>query len=201
MLTTTGALPASAPVVAMFAPAMPTDEALLADLRRESRHAFAGLYPRYAGLVRQFVLRNHGSLTEADDLFQDTLLVLVQQLRRDNFQLTASLKTYLLAIAKHLWLQRLRVAGRTTPLPAVLSEQLHDDLTLAIEHETTYLDRLQGYIRRLTAHCQHLIQEMFFDNKTIEAIQQEHGYSSRHNALNQKHKCVEQLRRRAGQAG
>ena len=36
---------------------------------------------------------------------------------------------------------------------------------------------------------------MFFKNKNIEEIQKEFGYSSRHNAQNQKHKCIEQVRK------
>jgi hypothetical protein len=36
---------------------------------------------------------------------------------------------------------------------------------------------------------------MFFENKNIETIQKEYGYSSRHNAQNQKHKCIEQVRK------
>lgn len=36
---------------------------------------------------------------------------------------------------------------------------------------------------------------MFFKNKPIEQIQKEYGYSTKHNAQNQKHKCVEQIRK------
>lgn len=36
---------------------------------------------------------------------------------------------------------------------------------------------------------------MFFKNKPIEQIQKDYGYSTKHNAQNQKHKCVEQIRK------
>jgi len=36
---------------------------------------------------------------------------------------------------------------------------------------------------------------MFFKEKAIELIQKEYGYSTKHNAQNQKHKCVEQIRK------
>jgi len=35
----------------------------------------------------------------------------------------------------------------------------------------------------------------FFNNKAIDQIQEDYGYSTRHNAHNQKHKCVEQIRK------
>jgi hypothetical protein len=36
---------------------------------------------------------------------------------------------------------------------------------------------------------------MFFKSKSIEDIQLEYGYTSKHNAQNQKHKCLQQVRK------
>lgn len=38
---------------------------------------------------------------------------------------------------------------------------------------------------RVTEHCQGLIHDMFFKEKSIEQIQKEYGYSTKHNAQNQ----------------
>jgi hypothetical protein len=36
---------------------------------------------------------------------------------------------------------------------------------------------------------------MLFKNKPIEQIQKDYGYSTKHNAQNQKHKCVQQIKK------
>ncbi|WP_291880872.1 hypothetical protein, partial [Chryseobacterium sp.] len=59
----------------------------------------------------------------------------------------------------------------------------------------TYWEKLQSYLTKITNHCKGLIHAMFFHEKTIEQIQQEYGYSTKHNAQNQKHKCMEQIRK------
>ena len=168
---------------------------LLNDLKGESNYAFGQLYKEYFGMVQHFVTNNNGRKDDADDIFQDTMMVLVEKLRQDNFQLTASLKTYIMAISKNLWLKRLRTAYRETEFTDEHDNQFFEDINLAIEKEKTYADKLQTYLHKITKHCQGLIHDMFFKEKAIEQIQKEYGYSTKHNAQNQKHKCVSQIKK------
>lgn len=168
---------------------------IIVDLREESNFAFGELYKNYYKSISHFVLNNNGSISDAEDIFQDTMLVLVQKLRQDDFQLSASIKTYIMAIAKHLWLNKLRTSYRETELTDLHDHKFYEEIALSIEQEKTYWDKLQFYMTKITDHCSRLMHDMFFKNKPIEQIQKEHGYSSKHNAQNQKHKCVEQIRK------
>lgn len=174
---------------------MNTNKHIIIDLKEESNFAFGELYKNYFKSIHHFVLNNNGSTSDAEDIFQDTMLVLVQKLRQDDFQLSASIKTYIMAIAKHLWLNKLRTSYRETELTDLHDHKFFEEITLSIEHEKTYWDKLQFYMTKITDHCSRLMHDMFFKNKPIEQIQKEHGYSSKHNAQNQKHKCVEQIRK------
>lgn len=168
---------------------------IIADLRSENNNAFGILYKEYFGMVLRFVTNNSGRTVDAEDIFQDAMLVLVQKMRQDDFELTASLKTYIMAISKNLWLKRLRTSYRETELTAVLDDQFFEEIDLAIEQERSYKDQLQAFLHKITTHCQGLIHDMFFKERTIDEIKRDYGYSSKHNAQNQKHKCIEQIRR------
>lgn len=168
---------------------------ILDDFKGDNDHAFGWLYKEYFPMVERFVRQNSGRLEDAEDVFQDTMLVLVEKLRKDNFQLTASIKTYIMAIAKNLWLKRLRTAYREVEFSELHENSFFDEINLTIEQEKTYWDRLQSYVQKISDHCKGLIDDMFFKGKQIDQIQREYGYSTRHNAQNQKHKCVEQIRR------
>lgn len=168
---------------------------ILFDLRGENNHAFGALYKEHFGNVRRFVLKNSGNAQDAEDLFQDTLLVFVGKVRQDDFQLTASTKTYLMAIAKHLWLKKMRGTALEVLFDEADNTSFYEQLQSSIDQETTYWDKLQYYLSKITAHCSRLMHDMFFRNKSIEVIQQEYGYSTKHNAQNQKHKCIEQIRK------
>jgi RNA polymerase sigma factor (sigma-70 family) len=147
--------------------------------------------------VEKFITKNSGTIDDAKDIFQDTLLVLIEKLRADNFELTASLKTYIIAISKNLWLKKLRYQSYywQTEFSETLSNKFSSEISLSINDEKSYWEKLQTYLSKITAHCNRLLQSMFFENKNIETIQKEYGYSSRHNAQNQKHKCIEQVRK------
>ena len=168
---------------------------IIEDLKGESNYAFGVLYKEHFGMVSRFVINNNGEADDAEDIFQDTMLVLVEKLRQDNFHLTASIKTYIMAIAKNLWLKRLRTAYWEIEYTELYDNNFFEDINLAIEQEKSYWDKLQSYMHKLTDHCKGLIHDIFFKEKAIEQIQQKYGYSTKHNAQNQKHKCVEQIRK------
>lgn len=171
------------------------DKEILVDLKGENNGAFGELYKLYFDAVDRFVRNNSGNEADAEDVFQDSMVVLLEKLRQDDFRLTASVKTYILAIAKHIWFNRLRRGRKETALPDNLDESYLRDVQRAIDAERSFAERLQSYITSITDHCQRLIQDMFFDAKPIEQIQREYGYANRHTAINQKHKCVEQIRK------
>lgn len=168
---------------------------IINDLKGENNNAFGQLYKEYFGMVNRFVTNNNGNKDDAEDIFQDTMLVLVEKLRQDNFQLTASIKTYIMAIAKNLWLKRLRDSYKKVEFSEPFHNKFFEEINLAIEQEKTYWDKLQKYLHKITDHCKRLIHDIFFKEKAIEQIQREYGYSTKHNAQNQKHKCIEQIRK------
>lgn len=168
---------------------------ILIDLKGENNKAFGLLYTSYFQVVSQFVIKNSGQLSDAEDVFQDTMIVLVEKLRKDNFLLTASLKTYIVAIAKNLWFKRLRDKHKEIELSELYDEKFLENINQSIEEERSYRDKLQNYLHKITKHCKGLIHDMFFKEKKIEEIQKEYGYSTKHNAQNQKHKCIEQIRK------
>lgn len=168
---------------------------IIDDLKGENNNAFEQLYKAYFGMVNRFVTNNNGRTGDAEDIFQDTMMVLLEKLRQDNFQLTASIKTYIMAISKNLWLKRLRNVSRETEFTDIHGNNFYEEISISIEQEKNYWDKLQNYIHKISDHCQGLIHDIFFKEKAIEQIQQEYGYSTKHNAQNQKHKCVEQIRK------
>ena len=168
---------------------------ILIDLKTENNFAFGKLYQENFGKISNFVQNNSGNQADAEDLFQDAMMVLVEKLRQDNFQLTASINTYIYAICKNLWFKKLRDKNYELSFDELQSFDFQMSINDSIEDEKTYLGKLKGYLLKITDHCSKLIHDIFFKEKAIEQIQKDYGYSTRHNAQNQKHKCVEQIKK------
>lgn len=81
--------------------------------RTGSKKAFSHIYTDHFQMVKKFVLINNGNISDAEDLYQDTMIILSRKLEDDDFKLTAKLSTYIMAIAKNLWYKKLRDSRRS----------------------------------------------------------------------------------------
>ena len=152
---------------------------------------YKGLYPS----ILKYVVNNNGSEEDAKDVFQETMLLLHKKVADDKLQLTAGLNTYLFAVSKNLWLNKLRERKREVrAVSAEIVPPAEEDI-INEETRTDLLQRLGRAMRKMTGHCLSLLQALFFRKKGITAIVEEEHYKNAHTARNQKYKCLEQARK------
>src|SRR5690606_32505039 len=77
-------------------------------LRSGNTSAYEWVYKKYYPSISRFILQNNGNEGDAEDIFQESIVVLYQKVTTPDFQLTSALKTFLFSIAKNLWLKKLR---------------------------------------------------------------------------------------------
>jgi len=137
-------------------------EDIISDLKTENTFAFGKLYQDNFGRVSNFVQNNSENRADAEDLFQDAMMVLVEKLRQDYFQLTASINTYVYAICKNLWFKKLRDKNYELTVDELQSFYFLGSITSSIENEKIYSEKLKGYLLKITDHCNRLIRDIFF---------------------------------------
>ena len=76
-----------------------------------------------------------------------------------------------------------------------MSDSLYEEYSSAIEEETNAIDQVSVLMSKVTHHCNQLLNAMFFEQKNIDQVKEEFGYTTKHNAQNQKYKCIEQMRK------
>ena len=169
----------------------------IAALARRDNAAFNLLYKFYYPDIEKFVKQNSGMAADAEDVFQETIMVLLEKVPQQDFVLTSSIRTYINAVARNLWLKRLRDSRRTTRL-----EMDHDleDFTLTEweqkEEKRLNQNRLQRIFTRLTRHCVVFLTRTFLSGASREQLMVDMGYRNTHTFDNQKYKCLEQARRK-----
>ncbi len=84
-----------------------TDTELLQGLAAGDRTVVASLYKLYLPVLTKWILSRGGLDADADDVFQEALLVVYAKAKSPEFCLTCKLSTYLFAVSKRIWYKKL----------------------------------------------------------------------------------------------
>ena len=169
---------------------------LLADLRAGKEDKLAQLYQDYRPLFIHWAAQHFSLKTaDAEDIFQEIAVIFYRNVQLGKLtEMTASLKTYLFAIGKHLIYKKLKKERPTTTLEKV--DLSHWDLTLYHQIEHTHQQQLMAQaLEKLGKACQKLIQLFFFKNYSTEAVATEMKYSNNDSARSRKLHCIKELRK------
>jgi RNA polymerase sigma-70 factor, ECF subfamily len=131
-----------------------TDELLLTRAGAGDPAAFLQVYERHRDAVFRFAYRLSGSFELAEDITHDSFLGLMK--KPENFiPSRASLRTYLFAAARNLWLKQLRKFGRESAIDDFPEDQftamsreplrrlMDDELSLRVQEAVSSLPPLQ----------------------------------------------------------
>lgn len=163
---------------------------------------FNNLYENEFPPVLRYVLANSGTLDEARDLFQDSLVVLVEITKKKKLVINShGIEKYLFEIARRLWYEQLRKKKDIKNF---------DDTRLVfegveVEIETyTEPDRygdIHTEIDKLGKRCKELLYHFYYLNRDWKTITKELGYISEASARNQKYKCLQRIRKNLNNKG
>ncbi|GAB4496369.1 MAG: hypothetical protein OHK0019_27970 [Saprospiraceae bacterium] len=154
------------------------------------RHFY--LLPGLRETVARFVLDNGGSRSDAQDVFQEALVLFDRNLREGRFEGKSTLTTYFVAIAKWRWVTLRRQQGRYRELsPAQYDGEVEsaETETLRAEHREL-LSEAMGHIGE---RCRELLRLYQLDY-AMDEIAQKMGYSGPDVAKKEAYRCRMRLR-------
>ena len=81
-----------------------TDQDIM-NLIRNNKHSpvMKSIYA-YLPVVKKFVIKNNGTHQEAEDIFQEGLVIFCNKIKNYEFVLTCSINKYVYSVCKLLWL-------------------------------------------------------------------------------------------------
>jgi RNA polymerase sigma factor (sigma-70 family) len=172
-----------------------SDSNLLEQLKSEDNASFELLYKFYFTSIATYVGNNYGNNEDAEDVFQEAIIVLLQKVRQQNFVLTSSLKTYLFAIAKNIWLKRLRDNKIITVSNFEKYQFEAETFFTEIKPEKTKDEKVENWLTKITANCQRILKAIFFYKQPMDSLMKKMGWKNKHTAANQQYKCIQQVKK------
>lgn len=154
---------------------------------------YQSIYTSCFPIIRSMVLKNNGTIDDARDVFQESILILFQNSTKEQFELRVATCTYLYSIARNKWLRNVRTFDRRTSI-----EQLDNtpaEIALQDNDEQKQRQRLLlKHLGNIGAKCERMLQ-LFFEGVPGEQIATELEFSSYEYYRVAKTRCIDNLKK------
>ena len=165
-----------------------SDINIIDGVRNQDDKVLNWLYDNYFQSVKNHVLSNSGSEEDVSDVFQDTIIVLYNQITEDNLNLTTDLKGYFFGIARNVWSSQLRKKQKTVELDIDPPDEEEPE-----EQSDPVLERIISRVFQKLKPDQQMILNLFSDGSTYEEIAIKMNLKNEVYARRKKYLCKEAL--------
>ncbi len=146
------------------------DKQIIERIKTNDRTVLGEIYMQYQKMIFHYIRQNGGSELDADDILQETIIVLWQKVNSEQFQLSSKLSTYLLAIAKNKWMAEMRKHRKTVSgdIPLHISDNNPTSLETLISAEK--IELVRRTLEMIPEICKKLLLLYYFEEKSMEEI-------------------------------
>jgi RNA polymerase sigma factor (sigma-70 family) len=149
---------------------------------------------------------------ELDDVFHDAILVLYEKIIGANFELTASLQTYLNSVCRFQLLNKMGKEKLNSDYDEHIGKDDDEDNPMSYkstitdtldeiedpkESQFTSIERALIVMKEVGGHCYELLTLFWYHKKSMTELTQHFGYSNSDNTKNQKGRCQKRLEKMA----
>ena len=144
---------------------------LIVKFRNGNEESLKEVYKSYYPVIKSLVLRNNGSEYEAKDVFQESVILLYEKLQQPDFELTCSIKTFLYAVSRRLWLKKWnekKVRIYDTQFEA--EPEFLDTLLDENRDGKDEIDRMRESLEQLGEPCAGLLKDFYLENLSMTEL-------------------------------
>ncbi len=168
-----------------------TDEQLLNGLAKGDNRCVKYMYDTTFQLVVQFIKGNRGTLEDAEDIFQEALIVLYRKQNSQPIQLESKLRTYLIAVCKYIWYNRVRSRQYMDTIENKVDYGDEPEIIEGVEQSDRFT-LYKKYFNELSDKCREIL-DLHFQDKSMAEITDLLGFTSIGYARKRKFQCKEKL--------
>ena len=168
-----------------------SEDIIIQGLKVQDPEILRYIYKKYFPFIQNFINKQTGSDDDAKDIFQEALIVIYRKVKSDDFDLSASFKTYLYSICKYMWMRLQEKKDKEYELNTAFVQNITYDDKELIEKNRRYA-LYQKHFSNLSVECRKIL-ELFLQKKPLREIAKELKISSEKYLKKRKYICKERL--------
>ncbi len=168
---------------------------LLNGIRRNDTIVLQYIYKNFYSKINFFIKKNSGDDDDANDIFQEAIIIIFRKIKASELVLDCTFETYLYSVCRFLWLKQLekrKIEKEKIKDNHEYHEDLYDDGLEKIVDLNERYRLYQKHFINLGKDCQKILQ-LYFDKVPLKNIAQIMGFKSEKYAKKRKFKCKEYL--------
>ncbi len=168
---------------------------LLNGILRNDTIVLQYIYKNFYSKINFFIKKNSGDDDDANDIFQEAIIIIYRKLKASELVLDCSFETYLYSVCRFLWLKQLekrKVEKEKIKDNHEYNEDIYDDNLEKVADLNERYRLYQKHFVNLGKDCQKVLQ-LYFDKVPLKNIAQIMGFKSEKYAKKRKFKCKEYL--------
>ena len=181
------------------------DDRIIEGIKNFDNDACASLYKKHKDYCIRFMKSKFEDEEEIKDIFQDAIIVFIENVRNKNLKLEkTSIQTYLNSVCFNQLKIRFNIknkpflSGDDEKLYNNYKSDITDWLSEMDSEKKERLEIIQVELDRLKIsgpQCYELLMNFYFKKKTMEEIAKIMNYTNADNAKTQNYKCKERLKK------
>ena len=174
-----------------------TPDAKILDLiRKGDEEALVTLYESNRKPIAAYITRNSGTMEDAQDVLQESLVILWERIRTGSFEYKAQLNTFIYGTVKNLWSHRLRQKKHISP--AEIDPEAHEDQSPSVLDSLIAAERaemVRDALETIGDQCRKLLLLFYWEEQSMEEIAVRLGFANADTVKAKKYQCKKALER------
>lgn len=151
------------------------------------------LYKKSLPPIIQMIRNFGGNKDDANDIFQDAVVILIRNIKRNSFDQKSNINGFLYTISKNLWINKVKRDSKTSSIEEL---ELENDLNYEIQHNASIKEKentIKDIISKLDPKCAHVLHAILFTDKGYSEIAEEIGLANANVMKVTKSRCKDKL--------
>lgn len=153
------------------------------------------IYQQYSETISSYIIANSGSQQDAEDVFQETVVTFIELVKKDKYRGEAGIRTFLVSIARNIWLNELKKKERSGIREQVFEksrEQDEMDVSQFIA-DREVKQQFRAVLEKLGEPCKKILTLFYYENLSMKELLKHLDYENEQVVRNKKYKCLQHL--------